>query len=117
MTPSSLPRRPRARSTDPVTSQPLASRPVPVIVLAAREGTRMRSATPKVLHEVLDRSLLGHVVAAATGLHPDNLVVVVGHCRDVVTEHLAAIAPQAQSALQAEQRGTGHAVLLALENV
>jgi bifunctional UDP-N-acetylglucosamine pyrophosphorylase / glucosamine-1-phosphate N-acetyltransferase len=92
-------------------------RPAAVIVLAAGEGTRMRSATPKVLHEVLDRSLLGHVIAAADGLQPENLVVVVGHGRDAVTEHLAAIAPNAQSALQAEQRGTGHAVRLALENL
>jgi bifunctional UDP-N-acetylglucosamine pyrophosphorylase/glucosamine-1-phosphate N-acetyltransferase len=98
-----------------VTSQLPASRPAAVIVLAAGEGTRMRSATPKVLHQVLDRSLLGHVVAAANGVQPEQLVVVVGHGRDLVTEHLGAIAPHAQSALQAEQRGTGHAVRLALE--
>jgi bifunctional UDP-N-acetylglucosamine pyrophosphorylase/glucosamine-1-phosphate N-acetyltransferase len=86
-------------------------------VLAAGEGTRMKSATPKVLHHVLDRSLLGHVIRSVSALDPEHLVVVVGHGRDAVTEHLAAIAPQAESALQAEQRGTGHAVRLALENI
>jgi bifunctional UDP-N-acetylglucosamine pyrophosphorylase/glucosamine-1-phosphate N-acetyltransferase len=100
-----------------VTSQLPASRPAAVIVLAAGEGTRMRSATPKVLHHVLDRSLVGHVIGAADGLQPEHLVVVVGHGRDLVTAHLAEIAPHAQPTLQAEQRGTGHAVRLALENL
>jgi bifunctional UDP-N-acetylglucosamine pyrophosphorylase/glucosamine-1-phosphate N-acetyltransferase len=77
----------------------------------------MKSATPKVLHHVLDRTLLGHVIRSVSALDPEHLVVVVGHGRDAVTEHLAAIAPQAESALQAEQRGTGHAVRLALENI
>ncbi|MFL6238676.1 MAG: bifunctional UDP-N-acetylglucosamine diphosphorylase/glucosamine-1-phosphate N-acetyltransferase GlmU [Actinomycetes bacterium] len=93
------------------------SRPAAVIVLAAGEGTRMRSATPKVLHQLLDRSLLGHVIAAVDGLSPEHLLVVVGHGRDAVTEHLTEIAPHAQPVLQAEQRGTGHAVRLALENI
>jgi bifunctional UDP-N-acetylglucosamine pyrophosphorylase/glucosamine-1-phosphate N-acetyltransferase len=92
-------------------------RPAAVVVLAAGEGTRMKSATPKVLHQLLDRSLLGHVINAVDALHAQHLVVVVGHGRDAVTEHLSQIAPHAESALQAEQRGTGHAVRLALENV
>ena len=88
-----------------------------VVVLAAGQGTRMRSALPKVLHEVAGRSLLGHVVAAVAPAPDDTLVVVVGHGRDAVTEHLAAIAPSAQAVVQAEQRGTGHAVRIALEAV
>ena len=52
------------------------SRPVAVVVLAAGEGTRMRSATPKVLHPIGGRSLLGHALAAAAGLDPHQLVVV-----------------------------------------
>jgi len=88
-----------------------------VVVLAAGEGTRMRSATPKVLHGFGGRSLLGHAVAAASALEPDTLVVVVGHGRDLVVEHLAAVAPQAQVAVQDEQRGTGHAVECALTQV
>jgi bifunctional UDP-N-acetylglucosamine pyrophosphorylase/glucosamine-1-phosphate N-acetyltransferase len=85
-----------------------------VIVLAAGEGTRMRSATPKVLHAIGGRSLVGHAVAAADGLAADRLVVVVGHGREQVTEHLAAVAPHARTAVQAEQLGTGHAVQQAL---
>ena len=64
------------------------TRPAAVVVLAAGEGTRMRSSTPKVLHEVGGRSLLGHVLAAASDLDPERLVVVVGHGRDQVVEHL-----------------------------
>ncbi len=88
-----------------------------VVVLAAGEGTRMRSATPKVLHGFAGRSLLGHAVAAAASLQPDTLVVVVGHGRDLVVAHLEAIAPQARVAVQHEQRGTGHAVECALPQV
>jgi len=53
----------------------------------------MRSATPKVLHEVGGRSLVGHVLAAVAVLDPEHLVVVVGHGRDRVAAHLAQIAP------------------------
>ena len=91
------------------------TRPSVVIILAAGEGTRMRSVRPKVLHEVAGRSLLGHVVAAAAELQPGRLVVVVGHGRDEVREHLAGIAPDAVTVVQEEQRGTGHAVRITLE--
>ena len=91
--------------------------PAAVVVLAAGEGTRMRSATPKVLHGFAGRSLLGHAVAAASELDPDTLVVVVGHGRERVVEHLAAVAPHARVAVQDEQRGTGHAVECALDQV
>jgi bifunctional UDP-N-acetylglucosamine pyrophosphorylase/glucosamine-1-phosphate N-acetyltransferase len=83
-----------------------------VIVLAAGEGKRMRSSRPKVLHSLLGRSLLGHVLAAAGTGEP---IVVIGNGADQVSEHLTEIAPQARTVLQAEQRGTGHAVRLALE--
>ncbi len=86
-----------------------ARRPAAVIVLAAGEGTRMRSATPKVLHEIGGRSLLGHALSAAEGLRPDHLVVVVRHERDRVVAHLRAVAPQAVVADQDEIRGTGRA--------
>jgi bifunctional UDP-N-acetylglucosamine pyrophosphorylase/glucosamine-1-phosphate N-acetyltransferase len=57
-----------------------------VVVLAAGEGTRMKSAgTPKVLHPLGGRTMLGHVVAAARALGPEHLVVVVGHGREQVT--------------------------------
>jgi len=90
------------------------SRPAAVIVLAAGEGTRMRSRTPKVLHEVGGRSLLGHVLAAAAALAPEHLVVVVGHERELVAEHVRAVAPAARTVVQHEQLGTGHAVAVAL---
>lgn len=77
----------------------------------------MKSATPKVLHEICGRSLVGHVLTAARELAPENLVVVVGHAREQVGAHLAAIDPEARTAVQAEQNGTGHAVRMALEEL
>ena len=93
-----------------------ASRPVAVVVLAAGEGTRMRSATPKVLHPLAGRSMLGHVVAAARALDPEHLIVVVGHGREQVTAALSDLDPAARAVVQAEQNGTGHAVRVALES-
>ncbi|MET8827805.1 bifunctional UDP-N-acetylglucosamine diphosphorylase/glucosamine-1-phosphate N-acetyltransferase GlmU [Streptomyces sp. NPDC004610] len=94
-----------------------AIRPAAVVVLAAGEGTRMKSATPKVLHEICGRSLVGHVLAAADELAPERLVVVVGHAREQVTGHLGRIAPRVRTAVQAEQNGTGHAVRMGLEEL
>ena len=91
------------------------TRPAAVVVLAAGEGTRMKSATPKVLHGLCGRTLLGHAVAAARTLDPKHLVVVVGHGRDRVSAHLAEIDPGAVIAVQDRQLGTGHAVACALE--
>lgn len=88
-----------------------------VVVLAAGEGKRMRSTTPKVLHPLCGRSLLGHVLAATDALGPDRTVVVVGRGRDQVEGHLETIAPSAVVAVQAEQRGTGHAVRTAMDTV
>lgn len=93
------------------------TRPAAVIVLAAGEGTRMRSAIPKVLHEVGGRTLIGHAIAAAESLEPEVLAVVVGHGRDQVTEHLTAVAPSARIAVQDKQLGTGHAVACALDDL
>ncbi|MET7732820.1 bifunctional UDP-N-acetylglucosamine diphosphorylase/glucosamine-1-phosphate N-acetyltransferase GlmU [Streptomyces sp. NPDC005402] len=94
-----------------------AIRPAAVVVLAAGEGTRMKSATPKVLHELCGRSLVGHVLAAARELDPENLVVVVGHAREKVTAHLADTDADVRTAVQAQQNGTGHAVRMALEEL
>jgi len=88
--------------------------PVSTVVLAAGEGTRMRSSTPKVLHRIAGRSLVEHAVRAAAGTDPDHLAVVVGHGREAVTEHLdtlaGALGRKVTVAVQAEQKGTGHAV-------
>ncbi len=93
----------------------MSIRPAAAVVLAAGEGTRMRSATPKVLHEIGGRSLLDHAVAAVQGVEPDHLVVVVGHGRDRVRAHLTASAPEVDVAVQEHQRGTGDAVRCALD--
>ncbi len=85
-------------------------RPAAVVVLAAGEGTRMRSSTPKVLHEIGGRSLLGHALHAAAALDPDQLVVVVRHERDRVAAHAAEVAPQVVVADQDDVKGTGRAV-------
>jgi bifunctional UDP-N-acetylglucosamine pyrophosphorylase / glucosamine-1-phosphate N-acetyltransferase len=77
----------------------------------------MKSATPKVLHPLLGRTLLGHVLAASESSGAERTIVVVGHKAEQVREHLAEVAPAATPVLQAEQRGTGHAVRIALEAV
>lgn len=74
----------------------------------------MKSTTPKVLHPLLGRSLLGHVLAAAADLSFDRTLVVVGVGAEQVINHLAEIAPKAIPVVQTEQRGTGHAVRTAL---
>jgi len=77
----------------------------------------MKSATPKVLHDICGRSLVGHVVAASRSLAPEHLVVVVGHAREQVTAHLAEVDAEARTAVQHEQNGTGHAVRMGLEEL
>lgn len=77
----------------------------------------MKSATPKVLHQICGRSLVGHVLAASRELDPAELVVVVGHAREQVAAHLAEIDPEVRTAVQEQQNGTGHAVRMALEEL
>ncbi|MGY2127301.1 bifunctional UDP-N-acetylglucosamine diphosphorylase/glucosamine-1-phosphate N-acetyltransferase GlmU [Blastococcus sp. SYSU DS0617] len=88
-----------------------------VVVLAAGQGTRMRSSTPKVLHTLGGRSLLGHVLAAAEPLSAGTTVVVVGAGREQVEAHLAEIAPGALAVVQEQQLGSGHAAEVALAAV
>jgi len=95
--------------------EPLVSSPRTVVILAAGEGKRMKSSLPKVLHPLLGRTLVGHVLAAAEPLVAERTLVVVGHGADRVADHLAEVAPAATPVLQAEQNGTGHAVRIALE--
>lgn len=87
------------------------------IVLAAGEGTRMKSQTPKVLHSIAGRSLLGHVLHALEKINPETIRVVVGSGRERVEAHLSEIAPDAIAIFQAERNGTGHAVQTALDGV
>lgn len=86
-----------------------------VIVLAAGEGKRMKSSLPKMLHPLLGRTLLGHVLAATSALRPDRTIVVVGHGAEPITAHLKEIAPDAVTVLQEVQLGTGHAARVALD--
>ena len=88
-----------------------------VVVLAAGQGTRMRSSTPKVLHTLGGRSMLGHVLAAAAPLGAGTTAVVVGAGRDQVEAHLAEIAPAALAVVQEQQLGSGHAAEVALAAV
>jgi bifunctional UDP-N-acetylglucosamine pyrophosphorylase / glucosamine-1-phosphate N-acetyltransferase len=85
-----------------------------VVILAAGEGKRMKSSRSKLLHEIAGHSMLSYAVTAATEVQPAHIVVVVGHLRDQVEEHLAEIAPHVLIAVQEEQLGTGHAVQVAL---
>ena len=91
------------------------SRPVAVLVLAAGEGTRMKSRIPKVLHSFCGRSMLGHVLASAVELDPEHIVVVVGHSRDAVGAEAARHCPRVKVVVQERQAGTGHAVRMVTE--
>ncbi len=85
-----------------------------VVILAAGEGTRMKSSTPKVLHPIAGRTLVGHVLNAVDALSPKNVRVVVGAGREQVEAHIAEIAPKAVTVFQEKRGGTGHATQLAL---
>jgi bifunctional UDP-N-acetylglucosamine pyrophosphorylase/glucosamine-1-phosphate N-acetyltransferase len=89
--------------------------PTALIVLAAGQGTRMRSALPKVLHEVAGAPLLSHALAAGAAVEPRRTVVVAGHGADLVRDVAAVEAPEAEIVVQAERRGTAHAVMQARE--
>jgi len=84
-----------------------------VIVLAAGEGTRMRSALPKVLHAVADRPMVAHVLDAALAAGAARLAVVIGPDHDKVATEVRRVAPEAEIFVQTERRGTAHAVLAA----
>lgn len=81
-----------------------------IVILAAGQGTRMKSKIPKVLHKVLDKPMLDHVMEAAQVVTNNKPIVVIGHMSDMVREHLG---DKAEIALQEEQLGTGHAVMMA----
>jgi bifunctional UDP-N-acetylglucosamine pyrophosphorylase/glucosamine-1-phosphate N-acetyltransferase len=83
------------------------------IILAAGEGTRMRSARPKVLHEIAGRSLLCHVLAAVADFGATSTAVVIGPGQDVVAAEVNKSAPDVACFVQRERRGTAHAVLTA----
>jgi len=85
------------------------ARALTAIVLAAGKGTRMRSSLPKVLHRLGGRTMVAHVLEALAPLAPERIFVIVGHGAERVRAELADW-PGVECVLQAEQRGTGHAV-------
>ena len=91
-----------------------------IIILAAGQGTRMKSAKPKVLHPVGGMAMLGHVIDCARQLNANGIHVVVGHGADQVRAWAQEASVQADDlhwVEQAEQLGTGHAVAQALPNI
>lgn len=85
---------------------------IDAVVLAAGKGTRMNSDLPKVLHEIANRPLLGHVLATVREVGIDHTVVVVGHKAEMVREKCGG--PGLDFVLQEPQLGTGHAVQMAV---
>lgn len=84
------------------------------IILAAGKGTRMKSDLPKVLHQVAGISMLEHVFRAVAAIEPAKVETIVGHKAELVQEVLEG---QSDFALQSEQLGTGHAVMMAEEDL
>lgn len=85
-----------------------------IAILAAGKGTRLKSRHPKVLHQIAGKTLLGHVVAAASRIVPANhIFAIIGHEADLVREALQSTG--IEFVLQSEQRGTGHALMAARE--
>ncbi len=87
---------------------------IAIIILAAGQGTRMKSAVPKVLHPIGGIPMIAHVLATAEELTPDHIVVVVRHERDAVADVIAEHLPRAIIVDQDDAPGTGRAVELGL---
>lgn len=99
----------------PASAPGTAGGPAAVIVLAAGKGTRMKSKTPKILHRIGGRSMVGHSLVAARSLHPRRLAAVVRFERDLVAPHVLEQDPAALIVDQDEVPGTGRAVQVAVE--
>lgn len=95
----------------------MSGRTTLTIVLAAGEGTRMRSSLPKVLHPVAGRPLISHVLAAAPGEKGDAVAVVVGPDHQAVIDEIGRVRPGTKTYIQRERLGTAHAVLAAREAI
>ncbi|MBD8660252.1 bifunctional UDP-N-acetylglucosamine diphosphorylase/glucosamine-1-phosphate N-acetyltransferase GlmU [Frigoribacterium sp. CFBP 8754] len=93
----------------------MPARTLAVVVLAAGQGTRMKSATPKVLHRLAGLPLIQHVLESAAALEPEHLVAVVRHERDLVVTSIVETTPTALIVDQDDVPGTGRAVEQAVE--
>lgn len=87
---------------------------IAAVILAAGHGTRMKSATPKVLHEIGGRSMLAHAIATATALEPQRVAVVIGDHAPAVGDAAREARADIAVAVQAPPRGTGDAVAKAM---
>ena len=92
----------------------MAKQHLAVVVLAAGAGTRMRSAKPKVMHEIAGMPLLGHALVTASQLGASHVIPVIRHQKDLIAEYITAFFPNATIAEQDEIPGTGRAVECAL---
>src|SRR5437588_4091512 len=87
-----------------------------LVIMAAGKGTRLKSKRPKVLHEIGGKPLLAHVIATASKIvPPENIYVIIGHQAEMV--RAAVENTEVQFVLQAEQKGTGHALICARKKV
>ncbi len=94
----------------------MATAPALAIILAAGKSTRMKSVLPKVVHEVCGRPMVEYVIEAVRAAGVPRIVLVVGHGADTVRS-LLADQPGVEFALQSEQKGTGHAVMMCREHL
>jgi bifunctional UDP-N-acetylglucosamine pyrophosphorylase/glucosamine-1-phosphate N-acetyltransferase len=95
----------------------MSSRSCLAIILAAGEGTRMRSALPKVMHKIGGLPMLGHVLETANETGADRRAVVIGAGADAVRTYVDSVASDAAVYVQAERLGTAHAVLAAKKEI
>ena len=83
-----------------------------VIILAGGQGTRMKSKIPKVLHKVLDKTMIDYVIETSKDINAEDIMVIVGHQSAMVK---SIVGENVKYAYQKEQLGTGHAVIQALD--
>lgn len=95
----------------------MTSNALTTVILAAGKGTRMKSRLPKVLHPIAGRPMLGHVLAAATGLESAKTVLVSGPGMDEVTDYARSVAANVSIAIQENQLGTGDAARAAAPQI
>ncbi len=84
------------------------------VILAGGKGSRMKSNLPKVLHTILDKTLLDYTISNAKNINSENIIVVVGHEKELVEK---SISTNVTFAYQKEQLGTGHALMVASEHI
>lgn len=112
---SGLPDSPaKPRAAKHLAAKHLAAKPLAIVVMAAGQGKRMQDpAKPKVLYEIAGLPLIGHVLRLCASLRAQVTVCIIGYGREQVSAYVAASFPDVKFAVQAEQLGTGHAIMQA----